>query len=216
MWHKTLTHSRHSTYTRRSVHNQAGLLIPDLSTATYRSFCSPPPFFPHTPTALDPDTMTISFSPYDASLTVQFSQMVEFKLYPWFDEAFTAHAHLDYPVYGVNESIEKLFPGYVSPADPSLRVFAATLDFSGPDHGVPKQVCVKIARGVDEVVRLSHEASIYRKQLVKVWGIAVPTMYGFFIGHHDDDPVACLMLDLCDGPNAPLRDAERFMCVPTA
>lgn len=157
--------------------------------------------------------MTISFSPYDASLTVQFSQMVEFKLYPWFDEAFTAYAHLDYPVYGVNESIEKLFPGYVSPADPSLRVFAATLDFFGPDHDVPKQVCVKIARGVDEVVRLSHEASIYRKKLVKLWGIAVPTMYGFFIGHHDDDPVACLLLELCDGPNASLRDAERFMCV---
>jgi hypothetical protein len=164
--------------------------------------------------------MAISFSPYDASLTVQFSQMVEFKLYPWFDEAFTAHARLDYPLYGVNQSIERLFPGYVSSsssssdAPPSLRTFAATLDFfGGPDRGVPKQVCVKIARGVDEVVRLSHEASVYRKKLVKLWGIAVPTMYGFFIGHHDDGPVACLLLELCDGPNAPLRDAERFMCV---
>ena len=214
MWHKTLTHSSHSTHTHRSVHNQAGLLIPHHTTLIFAPLTLT--LLPHTPTVPDLHTMTISFSPYDASLTVQFSQMVEFKLYPWFDEAFTAHAHLDYPVYGVNESIEKLFPGYVSPVDPSLRVFAATLDFSGPDHGIPKQVCVKIARGVDEVVRLSHEASIYRKQLVKVWGIAVPTMYGFFIGHHDDDPVACLLLDLCDGPNAPLRDAERFMCVPVA
>jgi len=28
----------------------------------------------------------------------------------------------------------------------------------GPDHGVHKQVCVKIARGVDEVMRSSHDA----------------------------------------------------------
>jgi len=158
--------------------------------------------------------MTISYSPYDASLAVQFSQMVEFKLYPWFDEAFSAYAHLDYPLYGVNDSTERLFPGYLSTADPSLRVFAATLDFFGPDHSVPKHVCVKLARGVDEVVRLSHEASIYRKHLVKLWGIAVPKMYGFFIGHHDDAPVACLLLELCLGPDAPLRDAEEFMCVP--
>jgi len=158
--------------------------------------------------------MTVSFSPYDASLTVQFSQMVEFKLYPWFDEAFSAYAHLDYPVYGVSQPIEQLFPGYVPAVDPSLRVFAASLDFFGPDNGVPKHVCVKLARGVDEVVRLSHEASIYRKELVKLWGIAVPRMYGFFIGHHGDAPVACLLLELCPGPNAPLRHAESFMCVP--
>jgi hypothetical protein len=24
---------------------------------------------------------------------------------------------------------------------------------------------------------------------------------GFFIGHRDDDPVTCLSLELCDGPN---------------
>jgi hypothetical protein len=158
--------------------------------------------------------MTISFSPYDASLTVQFSQMVEFKLYPWFDEAFSAHANLDYPIYGVNQSISQLFPGYPSATDPSLRVFAATLDFFGPDHGVPQHVCAKLARGVDEVVRLSHEASIYRKKLFKLWGIAVPELYGFFIGHHDDAPVACLLMELCPGPTVPLRDAEEFMYVP--
>jgi hypothetical protein len=34
----------------------------------------------------------------------------------------------------------------------------------------------KIARKVDEVVRLSYEASTYRNKLVDLWGIVVPTM----------------------------------------
>jgi hypothetical protein len=38
-------------------------------------------------------------------------------------------------------------------------------------------------------------------------------MHGFFIGHHDDASVACLLLELCSGPNEPLRHAEEFMCV---
>ncbi|KAH9958338.1 hypothetical protein BC827DRAFT_1089328, partial [Russula dissimulans] len=74
-----------------------------------------------------------------------------------------------------------------------------------------EDVCLKFARGVDAVVRLSHEASVYRKQLFKLWGFAVPRMYGFFMGHHDDEPVACLLLELCDGPSAPLCDLEEFI-----
>lgn len=157
----------------------------------------------------------VSPLPPDPFLTVNFSDTVEFKLFPWFDEAFSAQARLNYPLRGICKPIQRLFPRYdvPTPDDASARVFAATLDFAGPDGGIPKDVCLKLARGVDEVVRLSHEASIYRKELVKLWGIAVPRMYGFFIGHHEDAPVACLLLELCLGPEAPLPNAEEFMCV---
>jgi hypothetical protein len=157
--------------------------------------------------------MTVSLSSSDCCLTVQFSGTVEFKLFPWFDEAFSAQARLSYPLHGIHRPMQRLFPKYAPTDDASARVFAATLDFSGSDNGVPKSVCLKLARGVDEVVRLSHEASVYRKRLVKLWGIAVPKMYGFFIGHHEDIPVACLLLELCLGPNGTARDAEEFMCV---
>ncbi|KAH9980947.1 hypothetical protein BGW80DRAFT_1137540, partial [Lactifluus volemus] len=72
-------------------------------------------------------------------------------------------------------------------------------------------VCIKLARGVDEVVRLTHEASVYRNELAKLWGIAVPKMYGFFIGHHEDDPVACLLLELCLGPSVPPCNSDEFI-----
>ena len=157
--------------------------------------------------------MTILTSPYGGSLTVQFNKSAEYKLYPWFDEAFTAYALLDHPLFGIGQSMQRLFPGHSAPNGQTSRVFAATLEFSGPDDGVPKRVCLKLARGVDEVVHLSHEASVYRKELAKLWGIAVPRMYGFFVGHCEDTPVACLLLELCDGPNN-LSDTEEFMCVP--
>ena len=156
--------------------------------------------------------MTISPSPCSGSLTVQFNKTTEFKLYPWFDEAFTAHAYLNFPLFGIGQSMQRLFPGY-SVNDESSNVFATTLEFSGPCDGVPEVVCLKIARGVDEVVHLSHEAAVYRKDLVKLWGIAVPKMYGFFVGHHEDMPVACLLLEFCSGPND-LCDTEEFMYVP--
>ncbi|KAI9511102.1 hypothetical protein F5148DRAFT_1173736 [Russula earlei] len=146
--------------------------------------------------------MTISFSPYNGSLTVRFSQMVEFKLFPWFGEAYSAYACLNYPLFGISQQVQRIFPQYVPEDKESVNVFAATLEFSGPDDGVPK-----------DVVRLSHEASIYRKELVKLWGIAVPRMYGFFIGHYDDEPVACLLLELCPGPKVPLHDVEEFIRV---
>ena len=157
--------------------------------------------------------MTGSYSPYNSSLTIRFSQMVEYKLFPWFDETFSAHARLNFPLFGISQPVQELFPGYIPPDNESLNVFAATLDFMGPSDGVPKNVCLKLARGVDEVVRLSHEASIYRRELAKLWGIAVPTMYGFFIGHCEDTPVACLLLELCLGPTDLLRDSEEFVCV---
>lgn len=137
--------------------------------------------------------------------------MVEYKLFPWFDEAISAHAHLNYPLFGISQPIQQLFPKYTSPNHKSVKVFAATLDFAGPSGGVPKDVCLKLARGVDEVVRLSHEASVYRKQLSKLWGIAVPKMYGFFIGHYEDTPVACLLLELCVGPTVLPSDSEAFV-----
>jgi hypothetical protein len=139
--------------------------------------------------------------------------MVEYKLFPWFDEAISAHAHLNYPLFGISQPIQQLFPKYTSPNHKSVKVFAATLDFAGPSGGVPKDVCLKLARGVDEVVRLSHEASVYRKQLSKLWGIAVPKMYGFFIGHYEDTPVACLLLELCVGPTVLPSDSEAFVYV---
>ncbi|KAH9066384.1 hypothetical protein EDB87DRAFT_1828409 [Lactarius vividus] len=155
--------------------------------------------------------MAILYSPYNNSLTVRFSQMVEYKLFPWFDEAFSAHARLNFPLFGISQPMQRLFPGYVPADHESVKVFAATLDFTGPSNDIPKDVCLKLARGVDEVVRLSHEASVYRKVLAKLWGIAVPRMYGFFIGHCEDTPVACLLLELCLGPTLPLRDSEQFV-----
>ena len=140
--------------------------------------------------------------------------MVEYKLFPWFDEAFSAHARLNFPLFGISQQMQQLFPKYLPTNYENVNVFAATLDFAGPSGGVPKDVCLKLARGVDEVVRLSHEASVYRKQLAKLWGIAVPRMYGFFIGHYEDTPVACLLLELCLGPTAPLSDPEAFAFVP--
>lgn len=160
--------------------------------------------------------MTISPSPYSSSLTVHFSKSDEFKLYPWFGEAFTAHAQLKYPLFGISPSMQRLFPGYpITIDEKSANTFAAALEFSGPDDGVPENVCLKMARGVDEVVHLSHEATVYRNELAKLWGIAVPSMYGFFVGHCDDTPVACLLLELCAGPND-LSDTEEFMCVLSA
>lgn len=157
--------------------------------------------------------MTISLSPLYHTLTVQFSDTVEYQLFPWFDEAFSARVRLNYALNGICKPIHRLFPRYVPADNPSARVFSATLNFEKLDDDVPSDVCLKLARGVDEVVRLSHEASIYRKQLVNLWGIAVPRMYGFFLGHHEDTPVACLLLEFCPGPSAPLRDSETFMCV---
>ncbi|KAF8470405.1 hypothetical protein DFH94DRAFT_847545 [Russula ochroleuca] len=153
--------------------------------------------------------MTISPSPCSGGLTVQFNKTTEFKLYPWFGEAFTAHAYLNFPLFGIGQPMQRLFPGY-SVNDESSNVFATTLEFSGPSDGVPEVMCLKLARGVDEVVHLSHEASVYRKDLVKLWGIAVPRMYGFFVGHHEDMPVACLLLEFCSGPND-LCDTEEFI-----
>jgi hypothetical protein len=162
-------------------------------------------------------TISASPSPYNGSLTVQFSNEVEFKLYPWFDEAFTAHANLNYPLFGISSPMRQLFPGYSSgSADESSNVFAATLEFSGPDDGVPKEMCLKLARGIDEVVHLSHEASFYRNELAKLTGITVPRMYGFFSGHHDDAPVGCLLLELCTGPKVLRYDTDEFMYVPFA
>lgn len=155
--------------------------------------------------------MAISLSPLYHTLTVQFSETVEYTLFPWFDEAFSARARLNYPLNGVCKPIHRLFPRYVPADNPSARVFSATLDFEEPDDDLPSDVCLKLARGVDEVVRLSHEASIYRKHLVKLWGTVVPRMYGFFLGHHEDTPVACLLLEFCPGPSAPLRDSETFI-----
>ena len=158
-------------------------------------------------------TILPSPSPYNGSLTVQFSNAVAFKLYPWFKEAFTAHAILHYPLIGINPAMRQLFPGYSSENDESSDVFAATLEFSGPDDGLPKDMCLKLARGVDEVVHLTHEASIYRNEFAKLWGITVPRMYGFFSGYHDDAPVACLLLELCTGPKDLRYDTEEFMYV---
>ena len=139
--------------------------------------------------------------------------MVEYKLFPWFDEAISAHARLNFPLFGISQPMQQLFPKYASTNHKSVKVFAASLDFVGPSGDVPKDVCLKLARGVDEVVRLSHEASVYRKQLSKLWGIAVPKMYGFFIGHYEDTPVACLLLELCLGPTVLPSDSERFVYV---
>ena len=163
-------------------------------------------------------TILPSPSPCNGSLTVQFSNAVEFKLYPWFNESFTAHANLNYPLFGISPPMRQLFPGYSSENDESSNVFAATLELSGPDDGVPKNMCLKLARGIDEVVHLSHEASVYRNELAKLWGITVPRMYGFFSGHHDDSdtPVACLLLELCTGPKDLRYDTEEFMYVPFA
>ncbi len=157
--------------------------------------------------------MTVSHS-YNYSLTIPFSQGVEYKLFPWFDESFSANVRLNFPLTGISQPMQRLFPGYMLAEDESsARVFSATLDFTGPDNGVPKDVCLKLARGVDEVVRLSHEASIYQRVLAKLWGIAVPSMYGFFIGH-EDTPVACLLLELCLAPTLQLRNSEEFVYVP--
>jgi hypothetical protein len=161
-------------------------------------------------------TILPSPSPYNGSLTVQFSNAVEFKLYPWFKETFTAHANLHYPLFGISPPMRQLFPGYSSDNDESSNVFAATLQFSGPDDGLPREMCLKLARGVDEVVHLSHEASVYRNELAKLSGITVPRMYGFFSGHHDDALVACLLLELCTGPKDLHYDTEDFMYVPFA
>lgn len=157
--------------------------------------------------------MTAPYSSYNSSLTVRFSQMVEYKLFPWFDEAISAHARLNFPLFGISQPMQQLFPKYTSTDHKSVKVFAASLDFVGPSGDVPKDVCLKLARGVDEVVRLSHEASVYRKQLSKLWGIAVPKMYGFFIGHYEDTPVACLLLELCLGPTVLPSDSEGFVYV---
>ena len=161
-------------------------------------------------------TILPSPSPSNGSLTVQFSNTAQFKLYPWFSEAFTAHANLIHPLFGISPAMRQLFPGYSPESGESSNVFAATLEFSGPDDEIPKDMCLKLARGVDEVVHLSHEASVYRNGLAKLWGIAVPRMYGFFYGHHDNAPVACLLLELCTGPKELRYDAEEFMYVPFA
>lgn len=162
-------------------------------------------------------TILPSPSPYSGSLTVQYSNVVQFKLYPWFSETFTAHANLNFPLFGISPSMRQLFPGYSPEEDESPNLFAATLEFSGPDDGVPKEMCLKLARGVDEAARLSREASVYRNGLAKLYGIAVPRMYGFFYGHHHDDtPVACLLLELCTGPKDLNYDAEEFMYVSFA
>lgn len=158
-------------------------------------------------------TISPSPSPYSGSLTVQFSNVVEFKLYPWFEETFTAHANLDYPLFGIGQPMRQLFPGYSMESDEYSRVFAATLEFSGPDDGVPKNMCLKLARGIDEVVHLSHEATFYRNELSKLSGITVPRMYGFFSGHHEDAFVGCLLLELCTGPKVPRYDTAEFMYV---
>lgn len=160
-------------------------------------------------------TISPSPSPRNGSLTLQFSDVRDYKLYPWFDEAFNAHAKLSYPLFGINPQMRKLFPGYSSDdgRDNSSKVFAVTLEFSGPDDGVPKNMCLKLARGIDGVVHLSHEASLYRKELAKLGGIAVPKMHGFFVGHHDNAPVAVLLLDLCTGPEDLRYDTEEFMYV---
>jgi hypothetical protein len=162
--------------------------------------------------------MTISPSPsrYNGSITVQFSNIAEYKLYPWFGETFTAHAKLNYPLFGISPPMRQLFPGYSSDNDKSSNVFAATLEFSGPDDGAPKEMCLKLARGEDEVVHLSREASFYRNELAKLSGIAVPRMYGFFTCFHDDATVGCLLLELCTGPKDLPYDAEEFMYVPFA
>ncbi|KAF8488319.1 hypothetical protein F5888DRAFT_1639258 [Russula emetica] len=120
--------------------------------------------------------MTIFPSPsrYNGSITVQFSNIAEYKLYPWFGETFTAHAKLNYPLFGISPPMRQLFPGYSSDNDKSSNVFAVTLEFSGPDNGAPKEMCLKLARGEDEVVHLSREASFYRNELAKLSGIAVP------------------------------------------
>lgn len=161
-------------------------------------------------------TISPSPSPRNGSLTLQFSDVRDYKLYPWFDEAFNAHAKLSYPLFGINPQMKKLFPGYSSEDERgnSSKVFAVTLEFSGPNDGVPKDMCLKLARGIDGVVHLSHEASVYRKELAKLWGIAVPRMHGFFVGHHDNAPVAALLLELCIGPEDLRYDAEEFMYVP--
>lgn len=161
--------------------------------------------------------MTISPSPssYNGSLTVQYSNAAEFKLYPWFEESFTAHASLDYPLFGISQPMRELFPGYSLESDEYLKVFAATLEFSGPDDGVPKNVCLKLAQGTDEFMRLNHEASFYHNELAKLSGITVPRMYGFFTGHHEDALVGCLLLELCTGPKVPRYDTAEFMYVPS-
>ncbi|KAH8980345.1 hypothetical protein EDB86DRAFT_2835382 [Lactarius hatsudake] len=140
--------------------------------------------------------MTVLYSPYNNSLTVRFSHTVEYKLFPWFDEEFSAYARLNSPLCGISQPMQRLFPGYVPADHESVKVFAATLDFTGPS---------------DDVRRI-HEASVYRKELAKLWGIAVPRMYGFFIGHCEDTPVACLLLELClGGPTLLFRDSEEFV-----
>ncbi|KAI9446189.1 hypothetical protein H4582DRAFT_1904169 [Lactarius indigo] len=190
-WHPTVVHATASfvhqpskiTYTRVRLISSSLPSVPFLS--------HPVP------------TMTVLYSPYNNSLT--------YKLFPWFDEAFSAYARLNFPLFGISQPMQRLFPGYLPADHESVKVFAATLDFTGPSDDVPKDVCLKLARGVDEVVRLSHEASVYRRQLAKLWGIAVPRMYGFFIGHCEDTPVACLLLELCLGPTLLLRDSEAFV-----
>jgi hypothetical protein len=161
-------------------------------------------------------TISISPSPYNGSLTVQFSNTVNVKLYPWFSETFTAHAKLNYPLFGISPPMKQLFPGYSSNSNKSSNVFAATLEFSGPDHGVPKDMCLKVARGMDDCVHLKREASLYRDGLAKLSGITVPRMHGFFTGLHDDATVGCLLLELCTGPKDLCCDTEEFMYVPFA
>ncbi|KAI0263394.1 hypothetical protein BC834DRAFT_311196 [Gloeopeniophorella convolvens] len=153
--------------------------------------------------------MTVISSSRDHSLTVQVSESVRYRLYPWNDEDFTATARLDRPLNGISPAMQELFPAHTTPENEAPTVFAATLEPSRSDDDLPSKVCAKLARGVDEVVRLRREASVYRK-LWKLWGIAVPRMYGLFVGHHDDALVGCLLLELCLGEHA-ASDATEFI-----
>jgi hypothetical protein len=71
--------------------------------------------------------MTALSSPPDHYLTIKFSEAVEFKLFSWFDEAFSARARLNRPLRGVRKPIQRLFPRYdvPTPEDASARVSSA-------------------------------------------------------------------------------------------
>lgn len=67
---------------------------------------------------------------------------------------------------------------------------------------------LKVARGAEEIDALEKEAALYEIELKGLRGKYVPEYYGIYHGEVLNCPMACMVLEYCNGQKLPLYERK--------
>ncbi|KAI0263393.1 hypothetical protein BC834DRAFT_311197 [Gloeopeniophorella convolvens] len=126
------------------------------------------------------------------------------------------HAALQHPLVGLCAPLQRSDARVrrrAAPGGTQRNVFAAALTYAGASAGAPAgwpaRACLKYAAGREAVAALRREEAAYRGQLAPLAGVAVPEVYGLFVGGTPAAPVGCLVMELCVSEEK-IRSTDEF------